>query len=171
MLIEAATDTQLRSKGGDFMQIQNTNCSWKPNILQGPSILLHTHSNPWNGGEGGLAWDQLVPQINRRPFSLDILYLPLSTVAPLSICSLMSQNQSYNHIDLYLVLFKNSPLNFFYRRRIYSTFQNPVDSKFPCIHFHILPCCLAFMGQPHGIIWKWERRRWGGGGPFHVQIP
>ena len=36
-------------------------------------------------------------------------------------------------------------------------------SKFPCIHFHILPCCL---GQPHGRIWKWERRRGGEGGPF-----
>ena len=28
---------------------------------------------------------------------------------------------------------------FFYRRRIFPTFQNPVDSKFPCIHLHILP--------------------------------
>ena len=27
------------------MQIQNTNFSWKPNILQGPSLLLHTNSN------------------------------------------------------------------------------------------------------------------------------
>ena len=61
------------------MKIQNTNCSWKPNILQGPSLLLHTNFNPWKGGRG-VAWDQLFPQINRLPFSLGILYLPLSTV-------------------------------------------------------------------------------------------
>ena len=60
------------------MKIKNTNCSWKPNILQGPSLLLHTNSNPWKGGRG-VAWDQLFPQINRLPFSLGILYLPLST--------------------------------------------------------------------------------------------
>ena len=66
------------------MQIQNTNCSWKPDILQGPSLLLHKNSNPWRGGRG-VAWDQLFPQINRLPFSLGILYLPLSPFPPLWI--------------------------------------------------------------------------------------
>ena len=72
------------------MQLQKNNCSLKTNILQGPSILLHTNSNlPMERGweitsrhifcsPTGL-WDQLFTQINRRPFSLIILYLPLST--------------------------------------------------------------------------------------------
>ena len=36
------------------MQIQNTNYSWKPNILQGPSLLLHANSNRGKGGGGGM---------------------------------------------------------------------------------------------------------------------
>ena len=94
MLIEAATDEKLRSKEGDFMQIQNTDCSWKPNILKGPSLLLHTNSNlpmergvgPWEMTSRHIfcsstgSWDQLFTQINRLPFSLVILYLPLSTL-------------------------------------------------------------------------------------------
>ena len=92
MLIEAATDTLLRSKEGDFMQIQNTNCSWKPNILHGPSLLVHINSNlPMERGWGWemtsrqifcsptVSWNQLFTQINRLPFMLDILYLSLST--------------------------------------------------------------------------------------------
>ena len=35
--------------------------------------------NTLEKGGRGVAWDQLFPQINRRPFSLDILYLPLTT--------------------------------------------------------------------------------------------
>jgi len=55
-------------------------CSWKPDILQGPSLLLHTNSNlPWKGG-GVIwladiifcsptgSWDQLFTQIPRLPF-------------------------------------------------------------------------------------------------------
>ena len=34
------------------MQIQNTNCSWKPNILQGP-FYMHILTSPWKGGGGG----------------------------------------------------------------------------------------------------------------------
>ena len=30
-------------------------------------------------------------------------------------------------------------------------------SKLFCIHFHILPCCLAVMAKQHGRIWKWQR--------------
>ena len=42
MVIDAATDTQLRIEEVDFMKKKKkNNYSWKPNILQGPSLLLH----------------------------------------------------------------------------------------------------------------------------------
>ena len=42
MVMYVATDTKLRSEGGDFMKILNNKCSWKPyvpEILNSPGVL------------------------------------------------------------------------------------------------------------------------------------